>query len=195
MALSENLEIKDIRTKDGNVRFGHIHNDQGKSSIMLQGQGGLEYISIEQVGPREKWIWSRCRGRYQIICGDNIKKDDVAFYLNTSGGDGFSKGNIEIVTKGTFKVQAENIQLIASGNNNSNGVISLQSNEKIELESKQINIAAKEAMSLYASDLNTSASNIMKMTAGSYQKLSNASVIKSPVLTVNPITLSRQKTL
>ena len=134
MALSENLEIKDIRTKDGNVRFGHIHNDQGKSSIMLQGQGGLEYISIEQVGPREKWIWSRCRGRYQITCGDNIKKDDVAFYLNTSGGDGFSKGNIEIVTKGTFKVQAENIQLIASGNNNSNGVISLQSNEKIELD-------------------------------------------------------------
>ena len=193
MALSENLEIKDIRTKDGNVRFGHIHNDQGKSSIMLQGQGGLEYISIEQVGPREKWIWSRCRGRYQITCGDNIKKDDVAFYLNTSGGDGFSKGNIEIVTKGTFKVQAENIQLIASGNNNSNGLISLQSNEKIELDSKQINIVAKEALGLYASDLNTSASNIMKMTAGSYQKLSNASALVSPVFSVNKRALGSVK--
>jgi hypothetical protein len=193
MALSENLEIKDIRTKDGNVRFGHIHNDQGKSSIMLQGQGGLEYISIEQVGPREKWIWSRCRGRYQITCGDNIKKDDVAFYLNTSGGDGFSKGNIEIVTKGTFKVQAENIQLIASGNNNSNGVISLQSNEKIELDSKQINIVAKEALGLYASDLNTSASNIMKMTAGSYQKLSNASALVSPIFPVNKRALGSVK--
>jgi len=185
MALSENLEIKDIRTKDGNVRFGHIHNDQGKSSIMLQGQGGLEYISIEQVGPREKWIWSRCRGRYQITCGDNIKKDDVAFYLNASGADGFSKGNIEIVTKGTFKVQAENIQLIATGNNNSNGLITLKSNEKIELDSKQINVTAKEAMGLYASDLNTSASNIMKMTAGTYQKLSNASALVSPVLPMN----------
>lgn len=193
MALSENLEIKDIRTKDGNLRFGHIHNDQGKSSIMLQGQGGLEYISIEQVGPREKWIWSRCRGRYQITCGDNIKKDDVAFYLNASGADGFSKGNIEIVTKGTFKVQAENIQLIASGNNNSNGIISLQSNEKIELDSKQINISAKEAMGLYASDLNTSASNIMKMTAGSYQKLSNASALVSPVFSVNKRALGSVK--
>jgi hypothetical protein len=193
MALSENLEIKDIRTKDGNLRFGHIHNDQGKSSIMLQGQGGLEYISIEQVGPREKWIWSRCRGRYQITCGDNIKKDDVAFYLNASGADGFSKGNIEIVTKGTFKVQAENIQLIASGNNNSNGIISLQSNEKIELDSKQINIVAKEAMGLYASDLNTSASNIMKMTAGSYQKLSNASALVSPVFPVNKKALDKVK--
>ena len=138
MALSQNLETKDIRTKDGNIRFGHIHNDQGKSSIMLQGQGGLEFISLEQVGEREGWIWSRCRGRYQITCGDNIKKDDVAFYLNASGADGFSKGNIEIVTKGTFKVQAENIQLIATGNNNSNGLITLKSNEKIELDSKQI---------------------------------------------------------
>jgi len=185
MSLSQNLETKDIRTKDGNIRFGHIHNDQGKSSIMLQGQGGLEYISLEQVGEREGWIWSRCRGRYQITCGDNIKKDDVAFYLNASGADGFSKGNIEIVTKGTFKVQAENIQLIATGNNNSNGLITLKSNEKIELDSKQINVTAKEAMGLYASDLNTSASNIMKMTAGSYQKLSNASALVSPVLPMN----------
>ena len=185
MALSQNLETKDIRTKDGNIRFGHIHNDQGKSSIMLQGQGGLEFISLEQVGEREGWIWSRCRGRYQITCGDNIKKDDVAFYLNASGADGFSKGNIEIVTKGTFKVQAENIQLIATGNNNSNGLITLKSNEKIELDSKQINLTAKEAMSLYASDLNTSASNIMKMTAGTYQKLSNASALVSPVLPMN----------
>jgi hypothetical protein len=189
MSLSQNLETKDIRTKDGNIRFGHIHNDQGKSSIMLQGQGGLEYISLEQVGEREGWIWSRCRGRYQITCGDNIKKDDVAFYLNASGADGFSKGNIEIVTKGTFKVQAENIQLIATGNNNSNGLITLKSNEKIELDSKQINVTAKEAMGLYASDLNTSASNIMKMTAGTYQKLSNASALVSPVLSINKTAL------
>ena len=194
MALSQNLETKDIRTKDGNIRFGHIHNDQGKSSIMLQGQGGLEYISLEQVGEREGWIWSRCRGRYQITCGDNIKKDDVAFYLNASGADGFSKGNIEIVTKGTFKVQAENSQLIATGNNNSNGLITLKSNEKIELDSKQINLTAKEAMSLYASDLNTSASNIMKMTAGSYQKLSNASALVSPVFSsINKTALGKVK--
>jgi hypothetical protein len=193
MGLSQNLEVKDIRTKDGNLRFGHIHKDQTKSSIMLQGQGGLEFISIEQVGKRPGWIWSRCRGRYQITCGDNIKKDDVAFYLNASGGDGLSKGNIEIVTKGTFKIQAENIQLIASGNDNSNGNINLMSNEKIELESKQINIVAKEAMGLYASDLNTSAKNIMKMTAGSFQKLSSASALVSPVLPVNQRALGSVK--
>jgi hypothetical protein len=178
MALSQNLEIKDIRTKDGNLRFGHIHSDQTKSSIMMQGQGGLEFISIEQVGLRPGWIWSRCRGRYQIICGDNIPEEEVAFYLDTTGA-GSSKGNIEIRTKGTFKVEAENIQLIATGNDNKNGLISLQSNEKISLDSKQINVKAEEAISLYASDLNTTAKNIMTMTAGAFQKLSTSNPKRS----------------
>ena len=185
MSKSQNLEVKDIRTKDGNLRFGHIHKDQGKSSIMLQGQGGLEFVSIEQVGNRAGWIWSRCRGRYQITCGDNIPKDQVAFLLNTAGADGFYKGDVVIHTRGTFLVNAENIQLIARGNDNSNGLITLQSNEKIELDSKQINIVAKESMSLYASEINTSAKNIMKMTAGSFQKLSSSSALKPPVLSVN----------
>ncbi len=179
MAESQNLEIKDIRTKDGNLRFGHIHTDQSKSSIMMQGQGGLEYISIEQVGKRPGWIWSRCSGRYQITCGDNIKEEEVAFYLNTSGGSGTAKGNIEIRTKGTFKVEAENIQLIARGGDNKNGIITVQSNEKILLDSKQINIKADEALGLYASDLNTTAKNIMSMTAGCYQKLSTSHKKKS----------------
>ena len=193
MAKSQNLEIKDIRTKDGNLRFGHIHKDQGKSSVMLQGQGGLEFITIEQVGDRAQWIWSRCRGRYQITCGDNIKKGDVAFLLNTAGADGFYKGNIEIHTRGTFKVNAENIQLIARGNDNANGLINLESNEKIVLDSKQIEISAKESMSLYASEINTSAKNIMKMTAGSFQKLSNSSALKSPVFPVNKRALGSVK--
>ena len=180
MANSLNKEIKDIRTKDGNLRFGHIHSDQTKSSIMMQGQGGLEFISIEQFGLRPGWIWSRCRGRYQIICGDNIQEEEVAFYLNSSGGSGTSKGNIEIRTKGTFKVEAENIQLIArGGGNNKNGIVTIQSNEKIALDSKQINIKAEEGLGLYSSDLNTTAKNIMSMTAGCFQKLSSSNPKRS----------------
>lgn len=182
---AQNLEVKDIRTKDGNIRFGHIHPDETKSSIMMQGQGGLEFISIEQVGKRPGWIWSRCRGRYQIICGDQIKKDEVAFLLNVSGQNGLSQGNIEIVTKGRFKVQAENIELISQGSDIRNGGIYIQSNEQITLESKQVNIKAKELLSLYGSDITTSAINIMKLTAGSFEKLSNASALKKPKLPVN----------
>ena len=182
MGLSQNLETKDVRTKDGNLRFGHIHKNQVKSSIMMQGQGGLEYITIDQTSPNQGWITTRCRGRYNLVCGDNIPDGDIAIYLNSCGDKGLSKGNIEIITKGTFKVQAKDIQLIATGTDNSSGRITLQSNEEIKLDSKQVNINAKEAMSLLSDgELNTTAKNIMKMTAGSYQKLSSSfSAAKPP---------------
>ncbi len=62
MTKSINYETKDIHTKDGNLRFGHIHKDQVIASAMIQGQGGLEYITIDQTEPRKGWITSRCRG-------------------------------------------------------------------------------------------------------------------------------------
>lgn len=183
MALSENLETKDIRTKDGNLKFGHIHTDQVKSSVMVQAQGGLEYISIDQTGKRKGWITSRCRGRYQVKCGDDIPEGDVAIFISSAGENGLNLGNIEIHTKGVFKVNAKDIQLIATGTDNSTGRITLKSNEEIKLDSKQININAAEAMSLLSDgELNTTAQNIMKMTAGSFQKLSSASTLKTPGL-------------
>jgi hypothetical protein len=194
MGKSLNLETKDIRTKDGNLRLGHIHLDQVKSSIMMQGQGGLEYITIDQTAPRNGWITSRCRGRYQVICGDNIPDGDVAMYLNSCGDKGLSRGNIEIITKGVFKVNARDIQLIATGTDNSTGRITLQSNEEIKLKSKQINLNAEEAMSLFSDgELNTTAKNIMKMTAGAFQKLSTSSSLKPPVLSINPRALGSVK--
>lgn len=194
MGKSSNFETKDIRTKDGNLRLGHIHTDQVKSSIMMQGQGGLEYITIDQTAPRNGWITSRCRGRYQVVCGDNVPDGDVAMYFNSCGDKGLSRGNIEIITKGVFKVNAKDIQLIATGTDNSTGRITLQSNEEIKLKSKQINLNAQEAMSLFSDgELNTTAKNIMKMTAGSFQKLSTASALKPPVLTINPRALGSVK--
>jgi hypothetical protein len=192
MSLSKNLETKDIRTKDGNLRFGHIHKDQVKSSIMMQGQGGLEYITIDQTSPRNGWITSRCRGKYTIICGDNIPEGDIAIQINACGDKGLSQGNIEIVTKGIFKVNAKDIQLIATGNDNKTGRITLQSNEEIKLDSKQIKFNAKEALSIFSDgEINTTAKNIMKMTAGSFQKLSSASSFIPPTIPVN----SRAKSL
>jgi hypothetical protein len=194
MGKSLNLETKDIRTKDGNLRLGHIHLDQVKSSIMMQGQGGLEYITMDQTAPRNGWITSRCRGRYQVVCGDNIPEGDVAMYLNSCGDKGLSRGNIEIITKGVFKVNAKDIQLIATGTDNSSGRITLKSNEEIKLDSKQINVNAAEAMSLFSDgELNTTAKNIMKMTAGSFQKLSAASALKPPALSINPRALGSVK--
>jgi hypothetical protein len=184
---SKNNESKDIRTKDGNLKFGHIHEDEVISSIMMQGQNALDYITIDQTGKRQGWIWNRSRGRYQVITGDNIPEDQPAIYISSAGGDGMSPGNIEFFTKGTFKICAENIEFIASGSDNSSGNITLQGNQNIKLDGgKAISIDSKESTSISAAaDLNLTATNSMKNSAGSFQQESAASSTKKPNFPVN----------
>jgi hypothetical protein len=187
MAKSQNNETKDIRTKDGNQKFGHIHDDQVISSIMLQGQESLEFVTLDQIDPRKRWIWTRNRGRYQVISGDDIPEDQIAIYISSAGGNGQAPGNIEMFSKGTIKIQAENIELIATGTDNNAGNITLQGNQNIRLEGgKEINMDSKESTSISAaSDLNLTATNAMKNKAGHIQQETAASALKKPAFPVN----------
>lgn len=181
MTKSINYQTKDLRTKDGNLRFGHIHSDQVKSSIMLQAQRGLDYITIDQTAPRDGWITSRCRGRYQVKSGDLIPKGQPAMYFDASNGD------IIFRTGGRILMEAENIHIEAHGSDNKNGIISLKSNEQILLDSKRIDINGKESISIYSgSDLKLTAINIMTMYAASIQKLTAASALKPPGVPFKP---------
>lgn len=187
MAKSQNNETKDIRTKDGNLKYGHIHDDQVISSIMMQGQESLEFVTIDQTDPRKRWVWTRNRGRYQVISGDDIPEDQIAIYISSAGGNGQAPGNIEMFSKGTIKIQAENIELIATGTDNNAGNITLQGNQNIKLEGgKEINMDSKESTSITAAaDLNLTATNSMKNKAGHIQQETAASALKKPAFPVN----------
>jgi len=169
MAKSVNYESKDIRTKDGNLKFGHIHDDQTKSSIMLQGQGGLEYITIDQEGATGKYITNRCRGRYQVIAGDAIEKGQPGMWFDAKNSD------IIIRTGGRLKLIGENIDLIATGGGNDTGVISLKATEKIKFESKQVDLNGTETCNIFTDgNIQLTANNILKMYGGTMEKLTGA---------------------
>lgn len=186
MAKSINYETKDINTKDGNLRFGHIHKDQVISSAMMQGQGGLEYITIDQTEPRKGWITSRCRGRYQIKCGDNIPKGQPAFWLDGSSGD------IVISTRGRIRMEAENIDIIAYGSGPSNGNITINGKEAVTIEGKTVNVNGNEKMSIFTDgSMQMTAMNILKMYTGDMQSLSAASNIKPPAIPIAPSILNK----
>jgi hypothetical protein len=172
---SKNYEGKTIGTKDGQIRFGHIHADQVKSSFMIQGQESLEYIAIDQTEPRKRWITSRCRGRYQVKCGDDIPKDQIGMWFNADRSD------ILIQTKGRIRMEAENIDLIARGPDDSKGVINLISNESVNIKTKRFTSDASESISLFTNgEMLQSAINIMKIYGGSIQKMTSMSSIKPP---------------
>jgi hypothetical protein len=190
MTKSINYETKDIHTKDGNLRFGHIHKDQVISSAMLQGQGGLEYITIDQTAPRKGWITSRCRGRYQINCGDNIEKGQPAFWLDAKTGD------IVISTRGRIRMEAENIDLIAYGSDASNGYVNILGKEGVNIEGRTININGNEKMSIFTDgSMQMTAMNILKMYTGDMQSLTATSNIKPPTLPILPSIINKAFTL
>lgn len=175
MTKSKNYQTKRTGTKDGQISFGHIHDDQVKSSILIQGQEALEYVCIDQTEPRKRWITSRCRGRYQIKCADDIAKDQIGYWLNASTSD------ILIQTKGRIRMEAENIDLIARGPDTSSGVINLISNESINLETKKATINGNESISIFTDgEMLQSAINIMKIYSGSIQKMTSRSAIRPP---------------
>jgi hypothetical protein len=179
MTKSKNYETKRTGTKDGQLSFGHIHNDQVKSSVMIQGQESLEYISIDQTEPRKRWMTSRCRGRYQVKCGDDIPKDQIGMWFNADRSD------ILIQTKGRLRLEAENIDLIARGPDTTKGVINIISNESVNIETKRFTANANESISIYTDgEMLQSAINIMKIYGGSIQKMTSMSALKPPSLPI-----------
>jgi hypothetical protein len=161
------------------VSFGHIHPDQVKSSVMIQGQESLEYIAIDQTEPRRRWMTHRCRGRYQVGCGDDIPKDQVGFWVNAESSD------ILIQTKGRIRMEAENIDLIARGPDPSKGVINIISNESVNVETKKFTVNANESISIFTDgEMQQTAINIMKIFAGSVQKMTSTSALKGPALSI-----------
>jgi hypothetical protein len=179
MTKSKNYESKRTGTKDGQIAFGQIHQDQVKSSVMIQGQESLEYIAIDQTAPRKRWMTSRCRGRYQVKCGDDIPKDEIGMWFNADRSD------IVIQTKGRLRLEAENIDLIARGPDPSKGVINIISNESVNIETKKFTANANESISIFTDgEMQQSALNIMKIYGGSIQKITSMSAAKTPSLPV-----------
>jgi hypothetical protein len=186
MAKSINYETKDINTKDGNLRFGHIHKDQVISSVMLQGQGGLEYITIDQTGERKGWITSRCRGRHQIKCGDNIPKGQPAFWLDAASGD------IVISTRGRIRMEAENIDITAYAGDPTNGFVNISGKEGVNIEGKSVNINGNEKMSIFTDgSMQMTAMNILKMYTGDMQSLTASANLKPPALPLSDTILNK----
>lgn len=179
MAKSVNYESRLISTKDAEIKFGHIHNDEVKSSLMIGGNEALEYISFDQTEPRKRWLTSRCRGRYQVKAGDDIPKGEPGIYFDAVSSD------IVIRTDGRIRIQAQDIDIIANGPDNEHGVINIQANESINLKSKVITANATENLSMVSDgEMLHSAINIMKLYGGSLQKMTARSVIKPPIVPI-----------
>ena len=141
--------------RDGEIKFGHITSDNEQSAAMLRsGWEPLHYIDMVasgKKGARKNSTLCRSTGPFKIQAGDECKTDPN----NTSNQDGIFldavSGDILIkAINGKIKIQAQDIELIARGSNGKSGVIKVDSNEKIIMNSKSVDIKATQSYKIFS---------------------------------------------
>lgn len=122
--------------KDGEIKFGHIHSDEQISAFYVRsGYDDRHTIQMDATGDAEQGRKGgtifNAPGSFQIKCGDDVKDEVPAVYIEAVNGD------IVLNAKnGRIRMMAENIDIIASGSDTKNGNITMSANQNIFMNSK-----------------------------------------------------------
>ena len=147
MAETKNYYTIDYGTTDGDIKFGHVHEDGEISSVMLRGRSSDHYITLEKTGKphRKNGTICRSRGTFQVVAGDDVQPGSPGIYLEASSGD-----IIIAAPSGRIRMMAENIDLTASGHNGENGVINFDANEKVIIKAQTIDISSVVSTKIFS---------------------------------------------
>ena len=162
----------------GEIRFGHIIKEKQFSFLARSGDnaGGRHYIRMRSNGDVKQGQKGstdmRAPGFININCGEDIrgaKSSDGGKVVNPPAYNLLAQnGDITIATPhGTIRLSAQNIELIAEGNDGRNGIISLNSNEKIRIESPDVEVTSSVSTKIVsANTVNVVGEGIMNVYGG-----------------------------
>ena len=121
-------------TDHGSIYFGKIHqNSDVISDFAVLCSDGEHFMSMDKDGQRPGWTTFMGPGCFQVECGSNREKTQDAVMINAKNG------NIDIVaSNGKIRLQANDIELIAVGEDTSEGNIKLKASENITGDAKKI---------------------------------------------------------
>ncbi len=141
MSDSDNGQKKNIYayrmgTNDGEIKFGHVTDDNEISSCLLRsGFFFNHYITLDGSGERHRagGTIARSPGAFQVKAGDNCGPNDMGVFLNAVNGD-----ILLSAPNGKIILDAQNILVRASGQGGASGtgIIDIEANEKINIKGK-----------------------------------------------------------
>lgn len=159
------------------IKFGHIIKEKQFGYYVRTGDdGGRHYIRMRSNGDvRQGQKGStniHAPGTVSINCGEDIrgaKNADGGKVVNPPAYNLLAQnGDITIAAPhGTIRLSAQNIELLATGNDGRNGVIKLNSNEKIRIESPDIEVTSSASTKIVsANTVNVIGEGIMNVYGG-----------------------------
>tara|TARA_Y100000992_G_C21261959_1_gene491759 strand:- start:65 stop:679 length:615 start_codon:yes stop_codon:yes gene_type:complete len=116
------------------IYTGKIHqNSDVISDFAVLCSDGEHFMSMDKDGQRPGWTTFMGPGCFQVECGSNREKNQDSVMINAKNG------NIDIVAKnGKIRLQANDIELIAVGEDTAEGNIKLKASENITGDAKKI---------------------------------------------------------
>jgi len=141
-------------TADGEIKFGHITKDNEISGVMLRaGRDVKHYITLDNTGGDNEKVFRKhgtiCRspGSFQVKAGDNIErnKNIPGIYLDAVSGDIVIRA-----VKGKIRMEAIDIEMVTSGEDNTKGNIIMSANEKIIQKAQTIDISSKTSSKIFS---------------------------------------------
>ena len=148
MAETQNYHTIGYGNKDGELKLGHIHEDQVLSAaIVRSGHDPLHYISLDATGSPERKHGTICRapGAFQIISGGNVPYGSNGVFIDAENGDLVLRA-----INGRVRIEAENIDLLANGADGKNGVITIDANEKVIVKAPTIDVRSKVSTKIFS---------------------------------------------
>lgn len=180
--MSEKKNYHTVRygTAEGEIQFGHIHQDNNRSGVMLRsGHAFDHYLTLEAdegEEHRKSSTISVSPGSFEVKAATNEEFPDnqPGIYLDSISGDIVIRA-----AKGRIRLEAINIDLKATGEDGKNGNIVIDANEKVIVNAKIIDNKAKEAAKFFSEKtVEVVANNVLNMYGGFIDAADGATSIK-----------------
>lgn len=148
MAQTKNYYTIRYGNRNGELKFGHIHQDNVLSSVLLRsGSEPLHYISMDASGEDHRKHGTICRslGSFQVKAGDNVSYGKPGVYIDAVSGDLVLRA-----PKGRVRIEGINVDIIASGADNKNGNVIIEANDKVLIKAQTIDVNSKVSTKIFS---------------------------------------------
>ena len=140
------------KTVDGMITMGEVDQYNVTSGIKLRvgnvGSPTPHYIQMDKDGDAEtkarQGTIVRCPGAFQVKSGDLVGAGIPGVYIESGNGD------IVLKSAGRIRIEAEDIDILATGSGNKNGVVNIEGNTVVAARSDRIHVEGKSKTFIFS---------------------------------------------
>ena len=168
-----------FNTSEGGTYYGHSNANNAKMAVQLRRIfpspfKRAQYIGLQQGGELDGSIICSAPKTFQIACGESPAQDVAGVWYAENG-------DINIhAPKGRIRISAMSIDLIATGDGQETGYVSVNANTEFNVEAGNVVVNSDDNISLNAEVMDTNVTGKCEYNVGSVKVLEGGDFFSVP---------------